>query len=118
MSTRIDDATDRGMRVARWAAAPTLLMALPNALSGPTASPGDMPSGVAWAATVVGLAGLIAGIALLRRVSWGVGAVAGVAVVNLIGAIAAFVFGWSGAPIGLVLSLAALALVAPALRRS
>lgn len=118
MSTRIDATSQRGMKVARWAAAPTLLMAIPNAFSGPTASSSDMPSGVAWVATVVGLAGLIAGIALLGRVSWGVPAVAGVAVLNLIGSIAAFVFGWSGAPVGLVLSLAALALVAPAVRRS
>ena len=50
--------------------------------------------------------------------SWGVPAVAGVAVLNLIGAVAAFAFGWAGAPVGLVLGLAALALLAPALRRS
>ncbi len=65
---------------------------------------------------MVGLGGLIAGVALLRRLSWSVPTVATVAVLNLVGAVAALLREWPGAPIGLVLSMAALVLLAPVLR--
>ncbi|MDP9072598.1 MAG: hypothetical protein M3N98_00240 [Actinomycetota bacterium] len=69
MSTRTDNQpggeTQRGMKIARWAAVPTLLMALPNVPVGLDSSGTHMPAGIGWAATVVGLAGLIAGIALM-----------------------------------------------------
>jgi len=109
--------THRGMKIARWAAVPTLLMALLNVPAGFAGSESDVPAGVAWTATVLGLAGLIAGIALLRRVSWSVPAVAAVGALNLLGAIAAMAEGWEGAPIGLVLSVITLGLLAPAVRR-
>jgi hypothetical protein len=83
---RTGDETRSGMKVARWAAVPTLLMAVLNAGAGPGSSGSDVPAAVAWTATVFGLAGLIAG--------------------------------WEGAAVGLVLGLAALALIAPAFRRS
>ena len=121
MSTRTDNQpggeTQRGMKIARWAAAPTLLMAVLNIPAGLDSSGSHVPAGIGWAATVVGLAGLVAGIALLRRVSLGVPAVAVVGAVNLVGAIAAMVEGWQGGPVGLVLSAAALGLLGPTVRR-
>ena len=121
MSARTDNhsgsETHRGMKIARWAAVPTLLMALLNVPAGLASSDSDVPAGVAWAASVLGLAGLIAGIALLRRVSWSVPAVAAVGALNLLGAIAAMVEGWEGGPIGLVLSVIAIGLLVPAIRR-
>ena len=115
---RTGDETRSGMKVARWAAVPTLLMAVLNAGAGPGSSGSDVPAAVAWTATVFGLAGLIAGIGLLRRVSWAVPAVAALAVVNVATGIVALVAGWEGGAVGLVLGLAALALIAPAFRRT
>lgn len=101
------------MRITRWAAAPTLLMALLNVPAGPGADPNDVPTAVAWAATVIGLAGLVAGIALLRRVDWARPAVIAIGGINAAGGVAALIFGWSGGAVGLVLGLAAVALAVP-----
>ena len=103
-------------KIVRWAALPTFLMALLNAGAGPASSGNDVPAGVAWAATVVGLIGIVAGVALLRRVGWGAQAVAGVAALNNAGGLAGVVAGWDGGPVGIILGAAALLLVAPALR--
>lgn len=98
-------------KVARWAALPTLLMGLMNVGAALPAAETDTPVGVNLACAVVGLAGLIAGIALLRGVSWARAAVVAVGALNLIGAVVALIAGWEGAPIGLVLSVAALVLI-------
>ena len=118
MPTRTATATGTTKRMVRWAALPTFPMALFNVPAGPGAGNTDIPAAVCWLATAVGLAGLIAAVALLRRVSWGVPAVAAVAVLNMAGGVTAMVAGWDGGPVGLVLGLAALVLVAPGLRRS
>lgn len=101
------------MRITRWAAVPTLLMALLNVPAGPGSDPDTVPTAVAWAATVVGLAGLVAGIALLRKVHWARPAVIALGAINAVGGVAALIFGWGGGAIGLVLGLAAVALALP-----
>lgn len=101
------------MRITRWAAVPTLLMALLNVPAGPGSDPSDVPTGVAWAATVLGLAGLVAGIALLRKVDWARPAVIALGAINAAGGVAALILGWSGGAVGLVLGLAAVALAVP-----
>ena len=111
MSNRTDTPSIAPSRVARWAAMPTLLMGLMNVGAALPAAETDTPVGVNLTCAVVGLAGLIAGIALLRRVSWAVSAVVAVGALNLIGAAIALIAGWEGAPIGLVLSMAALILI-------
>ena len=111
MSSRTDTPSVAPTKVARWAALPTLLMALMNVGAALPAEETDTPVGVNVACAVVGLAGLIAGIALLRRVGWAVAAVVAVGVLNLIGAVVALIAGWEGAPVGLVLSVAALVLI-------
>lgn len=94
----------------RWAALPTLLMALLNTPAGPTADPSDMPRTVAWVGTALGLAGLVAGIALLRRIPWARRAVVALGLVNAAAGVVAVAAGWAGGPIGIVLGLAAVAL--------
>ena len=111
MSSRTDAPSVATTKIARWAALPTLLMALMNVGAALPAEGTDTPVAVNLACAVVGLAGLIAGIALLRRMSRAVAAVVAVGVLNLIGAVVALIAGWEGAPIGLVLSVAALVLI-------
>ncbi len=96
------------MRTFRWAAIPTLLMAVLNVGAGPGST--DMPAALAWAAMVVGLVGLVAGISLLRKASWARPAVIVLGAVNAAGGILALVEGYGGAVIGLVLGTAAVAL--------
>lgn len=98
-------------KLMRWAALPTLILALLNAASGPTAREADLPATVAWAATGLGLIGFVAGIGLIRKAAWGPKAVLILGIVNALSAGAAFVFAWAGASIGLGLSLAAIVMV-------
>ena len=49
------------MRFVRTAAVVTALMALLNVPAGPTTDSSDMPRWLAWAGTVVGIAGFVAG---------------------------------------------------------
>jgi hypothetical protein len=106
MSTR----THTRLSLVRWAAAPTLLMAVLNVGAGPGTDPKDMPRALAWGATVLGLVGLIAAISLLRRVSWARTAVIVVGALNVAGGILGLVQGYDGAVVGVVLGLAALTL--------
>lgn len=111
MSNRTHTPSIAPSKLARWAALPTLLMALMNVGAALPAAETDTPVGVNLACAVLGLAGLIAGIAILRGVSWAVAAVVAVGAFNLIGAVVALIAGWEGAPIGIVLSVAALVLI-------
>lgn len=98
------------MKAIRWAAAAvTALMSLMNI---PVAFDRDVdiPTAVAWAATVVGVLGLVAAAGLLRRASWGRPAVLAIGAVNLVGAVVALANEWEGAVIGLVVSLLILGL--------
>jgi hypothetical protein len=96
------------MRTARWAAIPTLLMAVFNIGAGPGST--DTPAALAWGATVLGLIGLVAGISLLRRASWARTAVIVIGALNVAGGVLALVQDYPGAVVGLVLGAAAVAL--------
>ncbi|MFC2176814.1 hypothetical protein ACFLRH_00190 [Actinomycetota bacterium] len=64
----------------------------------------DIATGLAWAITGLGLVGLIAATALLRKVSWGATAVLAVGFLNLVGGSIAVAADLEGAAIGLGLS--------------
>jgi hypothetical protein len=97
------------MNAVRWAAvAATALMSLMNV---PVAvDRGEVPVGAAWAATVLGVVGLVAAVGLSRRQPWGRPAVLAVGALNLAGAIVAVVNDWDGAAIGLTVSVVLLVL--------
>ena len=99
------------MKAVRWAAAAvTALMSLMNIPDRVRPATSASPTPVAWAATVVGVLGLVAAVGLLRRATWGRPAVLAVGAVNLVGAVVALANGWEGAAIGLVVSLLILGL--------
>ena len=100
----------------RWtAAAATALMSVMNL---PFAFVGDagVAKPVAWLVTLLGVAGLVAAVALLRDTGWAAWAVTVVAAVNLAGAVRALARNQEGAVIGLVLSVAITVLGAACLR--
>ncbi len=97
--------------VSRWAAAPTILMALANVPAGFQPDNFDMPAGVLWFFTAVGVAGLVAAAALLLRHAAGPPAVAGIGAINVIGGLAALLGGDASGAVGLVLGLAAIGLL-------
>jgi hypothetical protein len=103
------------MRMLRFAtAAVTALMSLMNL---PIAfDHGGLPAPVAWLATLVGVAGLGAAVALLRGVAWAPWAVLAVGLVNLGGAALAAALDNEGAAIGGVISLVIVVLGAACLR--
>jgi hypothetical protein len=96
------------MRRARWAAIPTLLMAVLNVGAGPGST--DTPAAVAWGATFLGLLGLVAGISLLRGASWARSAVIALGLLNAAGGVFTLVQGYEGGGVGVVLGAAAIAL--------
>ena len=63
-----------------------------------------IPKAVAWLVTLVGVAGIVAAVALLRNARWGGWAVTAIGAVNLAGAVVALVRDQDGAIVGLVLS--------------
>ena len=69
----------------------------------------DIPLGVAVLISALGVLGLVAGIALLRRVDWGAPTVLAVAAANIIAAVAALIANVEGAVIGLVIGSAIVA---------
>jgi hypothetical protein len=66
----------------------------------------DMPRAVDLVGTIVGVAGLVAAVAMLRRRPWAPAAVIALGVLNIAGGVAAVVAGWQGGPIGIVLGTA------------
>src|SRR3954452_19616683 len=98
------------MRFVRTAAIVTALMALFNFPSGFTADSSDMPSWLAWAGTVVGVAGFAAAIALIRRADWGRQAVVAVGALNVAGGIIQLARSRGNGIVGLVLGGAAIIL--------
>ena len=91
----------------------TVLMALLNL---PFAFDGDVAAPLGWAVTLLGVAGLVAAVGLVRRAPWAPGAVAAVAAVNVAGALVALVSDREGALIGLTVSLCGLLLATACLR--
>jgi peptidoglycan/LPS O-acetylase OafA/YrhL len=94
------------MKAIRWAAvAATALMSLMNLPIAFGGSDEDIPTGLAWAVTVLGAAGLVAAYGLARRQAWGRPAVVAVGLLNVAGAIVALTQSWEGGVIGLVVAL-------------
>lgn len=90
------------MRVLRYAAAAvTVLMSLMNL---PFAFTDGVSPPVGIPVTLLGVAGIVAAIALLRKASWGPWAVTAIGFVNLAGAVLALALNRNGAVIGLVVS--------------
>jgi hypothetical protein len=69
-----------------------------------------MPRAVAWVGTLVGLAGIVAAVGLIRRLSWARAAVIVIGLINVAGGVVARVQHWSGGVVGVVLGLAAVGL--------
>lgn len=97
--------------VSRWAAAPAIVMGLANAPAPFQPEDFDLPTGVLWFFGLIGVAGLVAAIALLRRHPAGPPATLIVGAVNAIGGLVALIQGNGAGVVGLVLGLAAIALL-------
>lgn len=95
-------------------AAVTVLMSLMNL---PFASTADVPAPVGWLVTVLGVLGIAAAIALLRRQGWAPWAVTAVGVLNLLGAVPAVAMDREGAVTGIVVSTVIVVLGVACLRR-
>jgi hypothetical protein len=103
--------------VSRWAAAPTILMGLANIPSGFEPEPFDLPPALAWFFTAVGVAGLLAAGALLRRHPAAPAAVLAIGFINIVGGLAVLARGYGSGVAGLVLGALSIALlVVPWLR--
>lgn len=96
------------MKILRYlAAAVTALMSLMNL---PFAFEDKVSRPVGWLVTLLGVVGLVAAVALLRRVSWAPWAVTAVGALNLVGAVLALAQDREGAVVGLVVSTLIVAL--------
>jgi hypothetical protein len=94
-----------GYRALRYAAAgATVLMSLMNLPFAVDDGGAGTPAPVAWLITLLGVAGLVAAIALLRGAGWAPWTVTTIGVLNLVGAGIALARDTEGALIGLVLS--------------
>lgn len=97
--------------VSRWAAAPTILMALANLPAGLQPDELDLPVSALWFFSAVGVAGLAASVALLRRHPIAPAAVLVIGVTNALGSLATLARGDASGVVGLVLGGAAIALL-------
>jgi hypothetical protein len=93
----------RTLRIATAVA--TILMSLLNLPFAFDDGGQRLPAALAWLITLLGVAGLVAAVALLRRAAWATPAVIAVGLLNLAGGIVALVQGQEGAVIGTTLSL-------------
>ncbi len=98
-------------RVSRWAAAPTILMGLANVPAGFQPDQFDLPTGVLWFFSLVGVAGLVAAVALLLRHPAAPPTVAVIGAINAVGGLVALAGGDGAGVVGLVLGSAAIALL-------
>jgi hypothetical protein len=94
----------------RWAAVPTVAMALANLPFAFDDGDMDLPKAVAVLVSVLGVLGLAAAVGLLRRAPWGAPAVFVVGVINAIGGGIALAAGEGTGAVGVVLGLLAAAL--------
>jgi hypothetical protein len=93
------------MKFVRYlAVAATALMSLMNLPIAFDDGGAGIPRPLAWAITLLGVAGLVVAVALARRVSWAAPAAVAVGALNLAGAVAALVQKSDGAMIGLIVS--------------
>jgi hypothetical protein len=93
------------MKIVRYlAVAATALMSLMNLPIAFDDGGAGIPRPLAWAVTLLGVAGLVVAVALARGTSWAAPAAIAVGVANLAGALAALTQQFDGAVIGLVVS--------------
>lgn len=95
----------------RWAAAPAILMGLANVPAPFQAEDFDLPTGVLWLSCLLGVAGLVAAAALLRRHPAGPVATLVVAAINAVGALVVLAQGDGAGVVGLVLGGLTIALL-------
>ena len=94
------------MKIVRYlAAAATALMSLMNLPIAVDDGGAGIPRPVAWAVTLLGVAGLVVAVALARGASWAAPAAVAVGLANVAGAVAALVQRSDGAVIGLAVSI-------------
>jgi hypothetical protein len=99
------------MRTIRYCAAiATIVMSLLNLPIALDDGGIGLPAPVAWLVSLLGVAGIVAAVGLLRSAGWATPAVIAVGALNLAGAVVALAKDWDGAVIGLVLSAAGLGL--------
>jgi hypothetical protein len=93
------------MKIVRYlAVAATALMSLMNLPIAVDDGGTGIPAPLAWAVTLLGVAGLVVAVALARDVSWAGPAAIAVGLANVAGAVAALVQQSDGAVIGLAVS--------------
>jgi hypothetical protein len=93
------------MKIVRYlAVAATALMSLMNLPIAFDDGGAGIPRPLAWAVTLLGVAGLVVAVALARGMSWAAPAAVAVGLANIAGAVAALVQRSDGAVIGLVVS--------------
>ncbi|MEV0269741.1 hypothetical protein AB0H43_13255 [Hamadaea sp. NPDC050747] len=101
------------MKTVRYTAAiATIIMALLNLPFALDDGDIGLPTPVRWLFSLLGVAGLVAAVALFRSATWAAPAVAAVGAANLIAAVVGLAKSWDGSVIGLVLSAVAVALAA------
>jgi hypothetical protein len=104
------------MKILRYAtAAVTTLMSLMNL---PFAFGDGVSPSIGWLVTLMGVAGILAAVALLRQVPWAPWAVTAIGVVNLLGGVLALALDRDGAVTGIVVSALITALGLACLRQS
>lgn len=90
------------MKILRIATASvTILMSLLNL---PFAFADGVSPPIGWLVTLLGVAGIVAAVALLMKASWASWAVTAVGVLNVVGAVIALATNRDGAVVGLVVS--------------
>ena len=88
----------------RWTVVPLALMSLANVPAAFTSTSGeDGPKGSAWPATIVGIAGLVAVVSLVRRLSWGRPLAVAIGALNVAGGVWALAAGYGNGVVGVVL---------------
>jgi hypothetical protein len=93
------------MKIIRWAATAALtLVSLMDIGSFSGTGKERLPTAVVVLSMILGVLGLVAAVALLRRQSWGRSGSVLVAAINLVAAISSLAVGTGGAAIGLVVS--------------
>ena len=93
------------MKIVRYlAVAATALMSMMNLPIAFDDGGAGIPRPLAWVVTLLGVAGLVVAVALLRGVSWAAPAAVAVGLANVAGAVAALIQQSDGAVIGLVVS--------------
>lgn len=105
------DSEETPVKLTKIAAILTIIISVMNLPAGFAVD--DVATAVAWAFSLFGLIGLVAGTGALRGVEWGPFAVLTVGSVNLVASVVALIADVQGAVIGIVISAAIVAAIVP-----